>query len=183
MELEYTDASVVTLKGEEYFAIKLKGFEQKRLAKKYVATLDGKTQTGTFKRWFMKRSLDANAYYFVLVGKLAEVLRLTTTEIYRNHVSHVGGNYEILSLEESAVERFKKVWSANGMAWIVEDIGESATAGFRNLKAIYGSSTYDSSQMAQLIDIAIQDCEIAGIETKSPKEIERLKEEWKSKNG
>ena len=183
MKLEFTDARVVPLDGEEYFAIKLKGFEQKRLAKKYAATLEGKTQTVTFKRWFMKRSLDANAYYFVLIGKMAETLRLTTTEIYRNHVSHIGGNYEILSIEESAVERFKKIWSSNGIAWIVDDIGESAVKGYRNLKAIYGSSTYDSSQMAQLIDIAIQDCNIAGIETKTPKEIEQLKNEWTQKNG
>ena len=40
----------------------------------------------------------------------------------------------------------------------------------------YGSSTYDSKQMARLIDNIVQDCKAVGVETATPQELARLKE-------
>ena len=39
-----------------------------------------------------KRSMDANAYCWVLLDKLAEKLKIPKTEIYRSAIKEIGGN-------------------------------------------------------------------------------------------
>ena len=47
-----------------------------------------------------------------------------------------------------------------------------------NVRLWYGSSTYDTRQMSQLIEQVVADCKAAGIETLTPMELDRMKEEW-----
>jgi hypothetical protein len=126
-----------------------------------------------------KRSLDANAYAWVLINKLADALRITPKEIYRQAIQNVGGNYEILPVKAEAAEHFKQVWEAQGLGWPCVDMGKSKIDGYRNLRAYYGSSTYSTTQMAQLIDILLQDCRALDIEVKSPEEIASIMGAWK----
>lgn len=126
-----------------------------------------------------KRSLDANAYCWVLINKIADALRITPVEIYRQAIQNVGGNYEILPVKEEAAEHFKQVWQAQGLGWPCVDMGKSKIDGYRNLRAYYGSSTYSTTQMAQLIDILLQDCRALDIEVKSPEEIASLMDGWR----
>lgn len=44
----------------------------------------------------------------------------------------------------------------------------------------FGSSSYDTVQMSRLIDLLIEDCKAQGIETATPDEIARYKEEWRA---
>ena len=125
-----------------------------------------------------KRSLDANAYAWVLIGKLAEALRLTPLEIYRQAILNVGGNYEVIPIKGEAVAHFKKVWEAQGLGWPCEDMGKSKLPGYRNLRCYYGSSTYDTKQMSQLIDNLVQDCKALDIETMTPDKLALLMEGW-----
>ena len=126
-----------------------------------------------------KRSLDANAYARVLINKIADALRITPKEIYRQAIQNVGGNYEILPVKAEAAEHFKQVWEAQGLGWPCVDMGKSKIDGYRNLRAYYGSSTYSTTQMAQLIDILIQDCRALDIEVKSEEEIASIMRTWK----
>ena len=126
-----------------------------------------------------KRSLDANAYAWVLINKLADALRITPKEIYRQAIQNVGGNYEILPVKSEAAEHFKQVWEAQGLGWPCVDMGKSKIDGYRNLRAYYGSSTYSTTQMAQLIDILLQDCRALDIEVKSDEEIASIMGAWK----
>lgn len=48
----------------------------------------------TVKKHREKRSLDANAYAWVLMDKLAEATGTPTSEVYRQAVKDVGGNTE-----------------------------------------------------------------------------------------
>ena len=125
-----------------------------------------------------KRSLDANAYAWVLINKIADALRITPREIYRQAIQNVGGNYEILPVKAEAAEHFKQVWDAQGLGWPCVDMGKSKIDGYRNLRAYYGSSTYSTSQMAQLIDILLQDCRALDIEVKSAEEIASIMGAW-----
>ena len=125
-----------------------------------------------------KRSLDANAYAWVLINKIADALRITPKEIYRQAIQNVGGNYEILPVKAEAAEHFKQVWEAQGLGWPCVDIGKSKIDGYRNLRAYYGSSTYSTTQMAQLIDILLQDCRALDIEVKSDEEIASIMGAW-----
>ena len=130
------------------------------------------------KEYRKKRSLDANAYAWVLIHKLAEAMRLTPEEVYLQQIPNVGNNYTPMCVREQDVERFKRSWQANGIGWPVKDLGYSQVPGCRNLMAYHGSSTYDTDQMSRLIDNLVQDCKALDIETLSPDKLALLKEEW-----
>ena len=129
------------------------------------------------KRYSPRRSLDANAFYWLLCGKLAEKTGVGTAEIYRNHVRNIGGNYEVYCGKTEAVEKLIKAWEKNGLGWIAETT-PSKLEGCTNAILYYGSSTYDSRQMSRLIDQMVQDCKEQGIQTETPAEIARMCEAW-----
>ena len=121
-----------------------------------------------------KRSNDANAYYWQLVGQLSAKLNIPPKDIYRSHIKDVGGNYEIVPIREDAVDFWVKAWEGKGLGWCSEVIGESKLRGYMNVICYYGSSTYDTKQMTRLIDLVVQDCKAQGIETMTPAELESL---------
>lgn len=125
-----------------------------------------------------KRSLDANAYAWVLIGKLADAMRIPPTIVYKNAIQNIGGNYEIIPIREAAAEKFKEVWEKQGLGWPCVDMGPSKIPSYRNLRAYYGSSTYDTRQMSQLIDALIQDCKALDIETLSDEKLSAMMEGW-----
>lgn len=129
------------------------------------------------KRYSPRRSLDANAFYWLLCGKLAEKTGVGTAEIYRSHVRNIGGNYEVYCGKTEAVEKLIKAWEKNGLGWIAETT-PSKLEGCTNAILYYGSSTYDSRQMSRLIDQMVQDCKEQGIQTETPAEIARMCEAW-----
>lgn len=128
------------------------------------------------KKYRKKRSLDANAYAWELIGKLALEMNLTDIEVYRQEIGKAGV-YEVLPIKKNAVDRFIEVWSKKGLGWICETF-ESKIDGYTNVRAFYGSSIYDSKEMSRLIDNIKNDCKLYGIETKSEEEINRLLNEW-----
>lgn len=125
-----------------------------------------------------KRSLDANAYAWVLIHKLAEVERITPEEVYLLNIPKVGNNYTPVCLRECDVQRFILSWESNGLGWPVKDLGPSQVPGCRNLMAYHGSSTYDTQQMSALIDNLVQDCKAMDIETLPPEKLALLMEAW-----
>ena len=123
-----------------------------------------------------KRSLDANAYAWVLINKIADALRLTPKEVYRQAIQDIAGNHEIVPIKTEAADKFKQVWESQGLGWPCIDIGRSKIDGYRNMKAYYGSSTYDTRQMSLLIDHLIEDCRALDIETLPPDKLALLLE-------
>ena len=132
------------------------------------------------KKYHQKRSLDANAYCFVLIDKLASALNLTKEEIYRSAIKEIGGVSEIVCVKNEAVERLCSAWSQNGLGWQTDTI-PSKIEGCTNVVLYYGSSTYDTVQMSHLIDHIVQDCKSVGIETKTPDEIANMLNLWETK--
>lgn len=125
------------------------------------------------------RSLDANAYLWVLIGKLAEVLKLPTEEVYRLQIQGAGA-YEILPIKNEAVERWKDIWTSKGLGWICENMGASKLKEYTNLRCFYGTSVYDTEQMSRILDSVINECKLQGIETLTPDELERIKQTWQN---
>jgi hypothetical protein len=126
-----------------------------------------------------KRSLDANAYAWVLINKLAEVMRIPPEEVYRQAIQNVGGNYEVIPIKEEAADHFKRVWEAKGLGWPVDDMGASKIPGYRNLRCYYGSSTFSVQQMQVFTENLAQDCKALDIETMTPDKLALLMEEWR----
>ena len=144
----------------------------------YIDSLEaGKVYTVTVEPQKKRRSLDANAYCWVLLDKIAAQLHESKEAVYRGYIKEVGGGSAVMSVKSEAVDKLCETWSNNGLGWQAETM-PSADEGCTTVVLYYGSSSYDSAQMARLIDLIVQDCEIFGIETKDPAELERLVEKW-----
>lgn len=134
----------------------------------------------TIKEHKEKRSLTANAYFWVMVDRLAEKLRIAKTEIYRSYVKEIGGNNYLVCCTNSAVEDLCKAWEEKGIAWLTE-LEESKLNGCTNVRLYFGSSAYDKDQMSRLIELAKQDCIENDIPTYDQEELDRLCDEWGTK--
>ena len=130
------------------------------------------------RKYRARRSLDANAYFWVLVSKLQDVLNIPKELIYKDLIKGIG-SYEVIPIKNEAVEKFRQAWSKNGLGWVTETT-KSKLEGFTNVLAYYGSSTYDTKEMARLIDLIVYECNELGIETKSDEEIKSLLESWEN---
>lgn len=148
-----------------------------RDARKFVGEMKDKKYEVTIKEFRERRSLDANAYCWVLLDKLAEVLREPKEQIYRGYIKEIGGNSEVVCVLNSAVERLRKGWERNGIGWLTET-EKSKIDGCTNVVLYYGSSVYDGNQMSRLVDMIIQDCKGCGIETLPPERLSAMVEEW-----
>ena len=120
-----------------------------------------------------KRSLDANAYLWVLLQKMAEVLHTDKWSLYLQMLRRYG-QFTYIVVKPHAVEGVKKQWRES------EEIGEIDVNGEKAVQMLcyYGSSTYDTKQMSTLIDGVVSECKELGIETISPAELKELKERW-----
>ena len=126
-----------------------------------------------------KRSLDANAYCFVLIDKIATELGVDKTSVYREAVRNIGGNNTVVCVKNEAVESLRNAWEQKGLGWLTETL-PSKIGDCTNVFLYYGSSTYDTKQMSRLIDNIIQDAKAIGIETETPVNLARMMEQWET---
>lgn len=127
-----------------------------------------------FEPYKEKRSNKANKYFWELLGQLCLEMGLDTIEEYKKRVRQLGV-FRYWEIDKDNVATFNKMWSDNGIAWFTDvvDIAENGKIG---INAYYGSSSYNTKQMAKLIDDVVQDCKAIGIETETPENIKSLLE-------
>ena len=145
----------------------------------------GKTYDVTIKEHREKRSLDMNAYCWLLIGKLAAKLNLSPDEVYRSYIKDVAGNYQIVPVKAELVEKWDHLWCSGHIGRITVDIGPCRAEnlkGYHNVISYFGSSDYDTKQMSRLISLVVEDAKAQGIETLTPQELSRMEEEWDAKN-
>lgn len=128
------------------------------------------------KKYRNKRSLDANAYMWVLISKLEEKVNIPKDIIYKDAIKNIGV-YEVIPVKNEAVNRFIEAWTKNGLGWVCETT-KSKLEGYTNILAYYGSSTYNTAEMSRLIDLIVQECKQLNIETMSQSELDSLIESW-----
>lgn len=141
-----------------------------------------KEYTVEIKRQRLKRSLDANAYCWVLVGKLADMLHATSEEVYQECIKKYGVS-DIRPVRKDIFEDLCRMWDSQGIGNSHIVIGDSKIDGYINIRFFWGSSKYDTANMSKLIDGIISECKEQGIETLPPNEIERIKQQWGKGNG
>ena len=120
-----------------------------------------------------KRSLNANSYCWVLIGKIGDVLRMSKEEVYFDMLKAYGQGGAI-SVEERFCDNFKRTYKYH------ESLGKSQLKGktFEHFRFWVGSSEYDTKEMSILIDGIVQEAKQLDIETLTPMELARLKDEW-----
>lgn len=126
-----------------------------------------------------RRSLDANAYMWVLISKIEEKMNISKDVIYKDAIRNIGV-YEVIPVKNEAVDRFIEAWTKNGLGWVCETT-KSKLEGYTNVLAYYGSSTYDTAEMSRLIDSIVQECKQLDIEVIPKAELDSLIESWGGK--
>jgi len=137
------------------------------------ATQAGKTLSVEVKKQTKRRSLDSNAFLWVMLEKLASSMHTTKDELYLLMLDRYGVFTHVI-VKAEAVERVIEEWRT------VRNLGEvtiGKTKGVQ-LQCYFGSSTYDTAEMSRLIDGVVSECKEMGIETLSPWEIEAMNREW-----
>ena len=152
--------------------------QYKEMAKEFCGIAKEVIYAATIKQYRKRRSKDANAFCWVLIGKLAIALRTSPEEVYRNAIREIGDNFEILPIRNDAVDRWREIWQSKGLGWVCETLGESKLDGYTNMVNYYGSSVYDTRQMSALIDCIVSECKEQDIPTETPEQRARFKREW-----
>lgn len=152
-------------------------------ANKLITYLIEQTKDKQFelKEFKEKRSLNANAYCWVLCDKIAKELSkdgtVTTKEIvYKDAITQIG-SFEPMIIEEKAFENFERIWSRQGLGFIVQEVSRKDKC--IRVNCYYGSSTYNTKEMSLLINLLVELAGSLNIETKSENEINSLLEKWK----
>ena len=123
-----------------------------------------------------KRSLNANAYFHVLVDQLRQKLKISFAAC-KNHLITSYGQLEYIGDVPAVIktniepERMREIETLHCLPIAVKEVEEGAYW----YRLYRGTHTYDSREMAMLIDGTIEECKEQGIETMTPNELERLK--------
>lgn len=128
-------------------------------------------------KYTQRRSLDANAYFHVLVGKIADALTISKAKAKNVLICKYGQpqllpDGDIMVYKTNAPEEF--MWEQESIHAIPVKYEEKATF----YKIYRGSHTYDTKEMSVLIDGTVADAKELGIETDTPAEIAEMKERW-----
>ena len=152
---------------------KLKGFEKLSLE---------------IKPYRAKRSLDANAYYWVLIGKLAKVLGLSNPELHNIMLRRYGqpetfeGKAVYMTIPDTEEAERKAANASDYHLQPTSQVREGKDGiRCRTYKLLRGSHTFTSEEMARLIDGLAGECKEAGIpeaEIATPEEKRLLKERY-----
>ncbi len=130
------------------------------------------------KKYSQKRSNNANAYMWELIGQMSEATGIPSDEIYRDAIRNVGF-CEFSEMSKDAFIGLNKMWSSIGTGWFVEQVDYAEDGDNLLVRRFYGSSSYDTAQMSRLIDYVVNEAKNIGIETETPEEIDKMKSLWK----
>lgn len=140
----------------------------------------GKMLDVGLKQYRKKRSLDANAYCWILAQKIAETIGNTKEFVYKETIKRVG-QFEIVPIKDNSVETWIKNWESKGIGWQSIILDKSKLDGYTNTINYYGSSTYDSRDMYLLLEEIVGQAKELGINTITDKEKEALIDKWENK--
>jgi hypothetical protein len=148
----------------------------KQQIQEFIQSLADKAYTCTIKQFRQKRSLDANAALWLILSKMAEVLKTNKDDLYLEMLSRYGVFTHIV-VKPNVVERVKQEWKT------VRELGEVTINGKTGiqLQCFFGSSTYDSKEFSVLLDGVINDAKEVGIDFISREEQARMIAEWGKK--
>ena len=170
----------------KYFAATLEGMDI--ILSVNAADLSGlkdKDLKITLKQYRQGRSKNANAYFYALVGKLADALHVSKAYVHNLMLRKYG---QIETIDD------RPVWV------ILPDTDETALKVdedesihlrptsevkegkdkrmYRTYLLLKGSHQFDTKEMSILIDGIIEECKAAGINTLPTTEIEAMKQMW-----
>ena len=129
-------------------------------------------------QWRNVRSLNANAYFHVLVGKLADVMKMSKPRMknlllfrYGQRARDKDGNLAII---KSNADESELIEREDFHCWPIR----TAEDGTPMYVLLEHSRFYDSKEMSVLIDGTVEEAKALGIDVLTTTEIEELKQKW-----
>lgn len=146
-----------------------------------IQELNGLKLNVELKKWYKKRSLDANAYCWVLCDLIAKELSkegsITTKEqVYKDTILNIG-TFEPMIVQEKAFENFKRIWEKQGLGYLIQEVSRKDKC--VKVNCYYGSSSYDNKEMTLLVNFIVDMAKQLNIETRPENELQSLLKEWK----
>lgn len=133
------------------------------------------------KKKVKRRSLNANAYAWVLCDKIARELSkngyISKNDVYKRVLIECGA-FTYIPVKNAAVDRFIEIWHGHGLGWHAEDAGPAKTEGYTIIRAYHGSSVYTVDEMRRLIDALIDECNQLNIPIENNDYINSLIQDW-----
>lgn len=151
----------------------------KNTIQQFIFGLTDKIYNVVIEEYIEKRSLNANAYFHVLVNKIAEHQNISESETKINLVLEYGA---IMRDENGDKVGIKIPSSVNVNTiykyakWFDKRIENNRE--FDCYIVYEHTHKLDKKQMARLIDGAVYEAQQLGIETMTPEQLERLKANW-----
>lgn len=140
------------------------------------------------KKYRAKRSLDANAYYWTLITKLARIIDVSNAEQHNRMLQLYGypevidGKHVLMVIPETEEAHDKVMKAEEYHLKPTSDVREGNDGiMYRTYILMRGSRTYNTEEMARLISGLITECKDAGIpdsEIATPDEKRILKERY-----
>ena len=132
-----------------------------------------------------RRSLDSNSYYWVLVSKLSQKIRLSATRIHNTMLRDVAPPYLIDG--RVAMQPIPDTDEAENQVLESATYHLKPSSGtiegkdgqlYRWYIVLRGSSTFNREEMSALIDRIIVECKEQDIETATPEQLAQMAELW-----
>ena len=128
-----------------------------------------------------KRSLNANNYFYLLITKIAEKQRLSLNEVHNMMLASYG--YPEYMDDKIVYFILPDRVDVNKLEGVhLKATAKTQTLSNGELNRVYivmrGSHTYNSAEMARLIDGVIQEAEALDIETLTPNQKEQMLQQW-----
>lgn len=151
--------------------------EKNRLLNGYDDLKDKDKLSITIKPYREKRSLNANAYAWLLIGRIADELSLLSgagvdkEDVYLDMLRKYGQSQIISVRADVPLKAYIKYY---------DEIGESTLGSkrFKHYKIYKGSSGFDSREMAILINGIVDDAKALGISTQTPEQLANMLSLW-----
>ena len=123
------------------------------------------------KQYRERRSLNANAYAWLLIGQIADAVRAGKDEIYLQCLKRYGQSELISVLSHVPIGNYVKYY---------EEAGESKLNGkdFTHYRVYKGTSEMDTREMSIFIDGVCSEARELGIQVETPNQIAEMKARW-----
>lgn len=135
----------------------------------------------SIRQYKKKRSLDANSYYWVLIGELAKKLKFSSTEMHNRmlmeygQLEMVGDQIVKVSLPDT-LEAERKAYTAETYHLKPTSESDGTTRVWYMLR---GSHEYNTEEFSNLLTGVIEECRWQGIPTQTPDQIRAMMAAYK----
>ena len=148
------------------------GADQQRPLLSFLEKLRGFDISAELSKWTKKRSLDANAYAWVLMTRIADELTksgatVTKDDVYLDMLKCYGQG-GVVKIKDADAEKWKRAWK------YTEPHEKLTQENAQYWRFWVGSSEYDSAEMSVFINGIIDAAKVLGIETLPKSEIDDL---------